>query len=207
MDEKRNLRASKLAQRDALDGETRARKSGNVCAKVAALAAEALDRTAATEREGRKPRVAVYAAMRSEVDLQPFVETVYARGWIPCFPCMVRDEPHAESRMAFYPVPIDRFDGARAEFLDHPLRCLPCSELAEQGYEEVDPADLDVVVVPLVAFDDAGNRLGYGGGNYDRLLPRLRADALVVGVAFDEQRTVAVPCEPHDRPLPHIVSA
>ncbi|MBX9032629.1 5-formyltetrahydrofolate cyclo-ligase [Gordonibacter massiliensis (ex Traore et al. 2017)] len=207
MDEKRNLRASKLAQRDALDGETRARKSGNVCAKVAALAAEALDRTAATEREGRKPRVAVYAAMRSEVDLQPFVETVYARGWIPCFPCMVRDEPHAESRMAFYPVPIDRFDGARAEFLDHPLRCLPCGELAEHGYEEVDPADLDVVVVPLVAFDDAGNRLGYGGGNYDRLLPRLRADALVVGVAFDEQRTAAVPCEPHDRPLPHIVSA
>ena len=44
------------------------------------------------------------------------------------------------------------------------------------------------MVVPLVAFDDAGRRLGYGGGNYDQLLPRLRADAVVIGIAFDEPK-------------------
>ena len=69
------------------------------------------------------------------------------------------------------------------------------------------PEDLDAVVVPLVAFDDDGNRLGYGGGNYDRLLPALRDDAVIAGIAFEEQRVEAVPVEPHDRPLPHIVTA
>ncbi|RDB59703.1 5-formyltetrahydrofolate cyclo-ligase [Gordonibacter sp. 28C] len=207
MDEKTNLRATKLAQRDALSKQTRARKSANVCAKVTALTVEALQRPFAATREGREPRVAVYAAMRSEVDLQLFVEDVFSRGWIPCFPCMVRDEPGAESRMALYLVPPDRYDSAREDFLNSPLRCLIRRELAEKGYEEADPSELDAVVVPLVAFDDAGNRLGYGGGNYDRLLPCLRDDALIVGVAFDEQRADAVPCEPHDRPLPHIVSA
>lgn len=109
--------------------------------------------------------------------------------------------------MAFYRVPRERLDQARTAFLDSPLRCLPCAALSDGGYEEAEPTDLDAVAVPLVAFDDAGNRLGYGGGNYDRLLPLLRDDALVVGVAFDEQRVPAVPCEPHDRPLARIVHA
>ena len=108
--------------------------------------------------------------------------------------------------MAFYRVPRERLDQARTAFLDSPLRCLPCAALSDGGYEEAEPADLDAVAVPLVAFDDAGNRLGYGGGNYDQLLPRLRADAVVIGIAFDEQRVETVPCEPHDIALPRVVS-
>ena len=234
MDEKKNMRADVLGRRDALDAETRARKSAAICRELERLVEEACapdagacgacspdgnsaeaDRLGpahgvrAYRNLGRPPCVAVYAAMRSEVDLQAFAESAFARGWDVCFPCMVRDEADGQGRgrMAFYRVPGARLDHARAAFLDHPLRCLPCAALADAGYEEAAPADLDAVAVPLVAFDDEGNRLGYGGGNYDRLLPRLRADALVVGVAFDEQRVPAVPCEPHDRPLARIVHA
>lgn len=234
MDEKKNMRADVLGRRDALDAETRARKSAAICRELERLVEEACESDAgaceacapdgnsaeadqlgpahgvrAYRNLGHPPCVAVYAAMHSEVDLQAFVEGALARGWDVCFPCMVRDEPNGQEsvRMAFYHVSGERFDHARAAFLNHPLRCLPCAELAGAGYEEASPANLDAVAVPLVAFDDKGNRLGYGGGNYDRLLPLLRPDTLVMGVAFDEQQVPAVPCEPHDRPLARIVHA
>ena len=108
--------------------------------------------------------------------------------------------------MRFYRVAREQLDAAAAGFLGAPLRCLACEALERDGFQAVDPEELDAVVVPLVAFDDAGRRLGYGGGNYDQLLPRLRADATVVGIAFDEQRVETVPCEPHDIALPRVVS-
>ena len=108
--------------------------------------------------------------------------------------------------MRFYRVAREQLDAAAAGFLGAPLRCLACEALERDGFQAVDPEELDAVVVPLVAFDDAGRRLGYGGGNYDQLLPRLRADAAVVGIAFDEQRVKTVPCEPHDIALPRVVS-
>ena len=64
-----------------------------------------------------------------------------------------------------------------------------------------------MVVVPLVAFDRTGARLGYGGGCYDRYLPILSLACQIVGIAFDEQRVDHVPTDAHDLPLPNIVSA
>ena len=52
------------------------------------------------------------------------------------------------------------------------------------GGDVLDPAALDAVVTPGVAFDRTGRRIGYGGGFYDRLLRNTRADALRVGVGF-----------------------
>ncbi|MFR9006770.1 MAG: 5-formyltetrahydrofolate cyclo-ligase [Collinsella aerofaciens] len=66
---------------------------------------------------------------------------------------------------------------------------------------------LDMIIVPLVAFDQTGARLGYGGGCYDRYLPTLSATCQIIGIAFDEQRVNHVPTNAHDLPLPHIISA
>ena len=107
-------------------------------------------------------------------------------------------------QMRFYRVAREQLDAAAAGFLGAPLRCLACEALERDGFQAADPEEIDAVVVPLVAFDDAGRRLGYGGGNYDQLLPRLRADAVVIGIAFDEQRVETVPCEPHDIALPRV---
>lgn len=68
----------------------------------------------------------------------------------------------------------------------------------------VDPASVDVVVTPGLAFDRAGHRLGYGGGHYDRYLARLGPDALRVGMAFAEQVVDRVPAGPEDQ-LVHLV--
>lgn len=66
----------------------------------------------------------------------------------------------------------------------------------------------DVVIVPLVAFDARGGRLGYGGGYYDRTLERLRAAGPVfaVGFAYGAQQAVSLPVEPTDQPLDAIVT-
>ena len=66
--------------------------------------------------------------------------------------------------------------------------------------------DMEAIVVPGVAFDTRGYRLGFGGGYYDALLAACGAAVLSVGVAFDEQIVARLPSEPHDRPVGLVVT-
>lgn len=77
--------------------------------------------------------------------------------------------------------------------------------LIPEGGEAVDP---DVLIVPLLAFDRHGFRLGYGGGFYDRTLEGLRArkSILAIGFAYESQEMDEVPIEPTDQPLDLIVT-
>lgn len=65
-------------------------------------------------------------------------------------------------------------------------------------------ADCSLVVVPALAVDRAGNRLGRGGGSYDRALRRTRG--LVVALLHDGESVVALPAEPHDAPVDALVT-
>ncbi len=64
------------------------------------------------------------------------------------------------------------------------------------GNDTVDPSEIELIVVPAVAYDRKGNRLGRGKGFYDRLLKTTRATK--IGVGYDFQLVDEVPCEPHD---------
>jgi 5-formyltetrahydrofolate cyclo-ligase len=66
----------------------------------------------------------------------------------------------------------------------------------------------DILLVPLMAFDVHGRRLGYGGGFYDRTLARLRAlkPVIAVGLAYDEQRIDAVPHLDYDQKLDWVLT-
>jgi 5-formyltetrahydrofolate cyclo-ligase len=66
----------------------------------------------------------------------------------------------------------------------------------------------DVVLVPLLAFDAQGYRLGYGGGFYDRTLAELRAKKpiVAVGVAYDELKVDAVPHLDYDQPIDWVLT-
>ena len=68
--------------------------------------------------------------------------------------------------------------------------------LIEPG--DIDPTLLDVVVVPGLAFTSGGDRLGQGGGHFDRFLTSLRGDCLRIGVAFHEQLVAELPTAEHD---------
>ncbi|WP_448203376.1 5-formyltetrahydrofolate cyclo-ligase [Azospirillum sp. sgz302134] len=75
----------------------------------------------------------------------------------------------------------------------------------DAGQPEVVPS---VLLVPMLAFDRRGHRLGYGAGYYDRTLDALRAirPVLAVGVAFAAQEVDAVPCADHDERLDWIIT-
>lgn len=96
-----------------------------------------------------------------------------------------------------------------APFVENPLAIFdPEPETAaDLRFPVIPPADFDLLVVPLVAFDEAGTRLGYGGGNYDRYLPLLSTRRRIIGVAFEEQRLEFIPRESHDLPIERIISA
>lgn len=66
----------------------------------------------------------------------------------------------------------------------------------------------DMLFVPLLAFDRAGNRLGYGGGFYDRTLARLRTmqKIIAVGVAYCAQEVPEVPSDSHDQKLDYVLT-
>ena len=66
----------------------------------------------------------------------------------------------------------------------------------------------DLVIVPVLAFDRTGGRLGQGGGHFDRTLGMLRAagEVLVVGLAFAGQEVESLPLEPHDQRLDAILT-
>lgn len=73
--------------------------------------------------------------------------------------------------------------------------------------DEPDPATVDVVLVPGLAFTPTGDRLGQGGGWYDRFLSRRRPGTVTIGIGFREQLVDVLPSEPHDVRLDHIVTA
>lgn len=70
----------------------------------------------------------------------------------------------------------------------------------------VDPASIDLVLVPGLAFDVRGARLGYGQGHFDRLLPGLPLRAPRVGVAHDAWVVERLPAEAHDVPMTHLLT-
>lgn len=151
--------------------------------------------------------VAVYAAMGSEVDPAAFAAAAAARDWRVAYPCMLSatDAMACGQRMCMRAVSAG--DASEAPFIAHPTRAFAATDIDSSRFPTVPAVALDMIIVPLVAFDRTGARLGYGGGCYDRYLPMLSPACQIIGIAFDEQRVDHVPTDAHDLPLPNIVSA
>lgn len=197
--DKAELRRAVIAQRDALDLDLRAAKSADICARLVELLGR-LDAAA--------PRiVAVYAAMGSEVNPAAFAAAAAKRDWRVAYPCMLSaaEATACGQRMCMRAVAVD--DASAAPFIAHPTRAFAATDIDSNRFPIVSAKALDMIVVPLVAFDQTGARLGYGGGCYDRYLPTLSATCQIIGIAFDEQRVDHIPTDAHDMPLPNIISA
>lgn len=179
---KRSLRARILLARDALPALTRERYAAAI---VAALCAREDFRLART--------VLLSLAFRSEWETRPLLRTALASGKRVAAPRV-----NAASRMleAYAISDPERDLGPGFRGIAEPLPHCPALALDA----------IDWVLVPGVAFDTRGRRLGYGGGYYDRLLPLLRDDAHRVAGAFDLQVVDRVPIAPHDRPLDAIMT-
>lgn len=78
--------------------------------------------------------------------------------------------------------------------------------IPEPAGEPCDPAAADIIVVPGVAFDHCGRRIGYGKGFYDRSLHRLEGSGRLVGFCYDFQLVQEIAGEPHDVTMDFIVT-
>lgn len=74
----------------------------------------------------------------------------------------------------------------------------PKKELRDVAAKRLQPEDLDLIMVPGVAFDRNGGRTGHGKGYYDKLLEHARSDTPLVALAFECQLFPEIPCEHHD---------
>lgn len=82
----------------------------------------------------------------------------------------------------------------------------PKAELRTVASKRLQPEDLDLVMVPGVAFDRNGGRTGHGKGYYDKLLQHARADAPLIALAFECQMFEKIPAEDHDIYMDKVVT-
>ncbi len=175
---KRALRARARALRDALAPEERERAGAAVAARLLALPELSPART-----------VLVFSSFGSEVPTGPIVQGLAGEGRRVALP---RVEGRAMEARTFRP--------------GDPLRRAPFGALEPVDGEVLTPEELDAVVVPGLAFDRRGYRVGYGGGHFDRLLGATRPEALRVGICFAAQLVDEVPAGPGDVPVDVIVT-
>lgn len=170
--EKSRLRSERLAERDRIAADLRIEKSLALCDHgSAALAIEP------------GTIVSGFSPIRSEADIRPLMADLKRRGARLCLPVIVDKQTIIFREL------------------------VPGAELVPMGFgtfgpgpeaEELDP---DLMLVPLSAFDVQGQRIGYGGGYYDRAIDRLHKKGLfpqLIGIAFDCQEVASVPVEQHD---------
>jgi len=125
--------------------------------------------------------VGLYSPVRGEVDTSLLCRTLQETGRSPVFPRVVGE--HLE---------FVRITGTDA------LTRGSFGVLEPEGEDRVDMRGIDLLVVPGVAFDRRGHRLGYGKGYYDRALQEDDSRPLLAGLAFAFQLVERLPAQPHD---------
>jgi 5-formyltetrahydrofolate cyclo-ligase len=171
---KAELRREALARRDALPPAERAQAAEAIAARAFPLAIDA------------GMIVSGFMPMKSEINPLPLMRELAAAGARLALPVVAgRGKPLI----------------MRAWGIGEPLGA------GVWGIREPPPSAAviapDILLVPLLAFDRAGHRIGYGAGYYDMTIAALRARqaVLAVGLAFAAQEIAAVPATPHDAPL------
>ena len=106
-------------------------------------------------------------------------------------------------------VVLPRVKGEDMEFYDYDAEAMAVGAFGisePQGEVPVAAEEIDLMIVPGVAFTRAGDRLGRGKGYYDRYLSREGFRAYCVGVCYEHQLLAELPVEPHDRRMDEVVS-
>ncbi len=182
-EQKRRLRHEMSERRRMCAPLARSRAASALATKIAEFAG--LERAAV---------VAGYVPIRGEIDPRPALTTLSAKGAVLVWPRVGTTKP----RLGFFRVQND------AEWTHGPFGILePKPECAA-----VPIAAIDAFVVPGLAFDAHGYRLGWGGGFYDELIPQIpvRAKVVLVGVAHDFQLVRRCPREPFDAAVDWVIT-
>ncbi len=178
---KATLRGTFLARRAALSASTRSAAAAMLSRHVS----QAVSAAGAA-------RIAAYVPVGTEPGSLSCLDELRAGGievWLP----VLRDDLELDWV---------RFEGVSALLpAAHGLLQPTGPRMAVETISQV-----DLVIVPALAVDAVGNRLGRGGGSYDRTLARVAGHVPVVALLHDGERVPALPYEAHDRPVTHAVT-
>lgn len=137
--------------------------------------------------------VLVYLDFRGEVESEPIISWGLAAGKTICAPVTVVEERRL--------IPVKMTSPTDVAIGAYNIR----EPILREDFV-VNVEEIDAVVLPGVGFDRQGGRLGYGGGYYDRFLPRLRPGVPKIAVAYEVQVLPETPREPHDCVLTALVT-
>lgn len=180
---KKELRKKVQELRDSIDPGQRGLFSKKVAANLWSVPEFATAET-----------VLFFISFRSEVDTMPMIRRALEEEKSVCVPCTdAGNKAMVASRI------ID-LDG------DLELGNYDILEPKEECLRPVPADSIDVVLMPGVAFDLTGGRLGYGGGYYDRFLEKCSPRCMLIAVAFEVQIIEHVPCADHDARIHKIVT-
>lgn len=180
---KKQLRKDILAERMALRKEEVASKSQSIC-----------DRLVAMPEFHKAETVMFFIDFRNEVATGQAIKSALEMGKRVVVPIT-----HVKERLL-----------TPSQILDYPgdlqVGTYDIMEPRPDRVRPVPPGEIDFVAVPGVAFDLKGNRLGYGGGFYDRFLGTVKQGATMVALAFEMQIRAEVYPEPHDFPMKAVLT-
>lgn len=180
--EKKRLRRFYLAQRRSLPPAVIAQQSTAIAQNVSRFVSLSEAKT-----------IMCYAAMRDEVQTKDICTMILEAGKQLCIPYI-------------YDLQAGLMDAVYVRnFSDLTIEAYGILSVKAEVREVVAPETIDAIILPGVAFDRTGNRLGMGAGFYDRFL-RLAPQALTVGLAFSCQIAAALPCLPHDDPVEYVIT-
>lgn len=182
MKDKSRIRQDVLRKRDSLDPDTRRAKDSLIKENLFSL-----------KEFLRAPILFFFASFRSEVSTLPQIAEALNRGKRVVLPSV--DPLNKELRL---------YEIKGLSELSTGYMGIPEPAVAEERERDIN--DVTLVIMPGAAFDSKGNRLGYGGGYYDRLLTRLRRRIPLVALAYEEQLLDSLPAEPHDIKVHMIVT-
>lgn len=174
-DERRELRKSRIAARQALTPEDRAVKSAQI-----------VDRICESDEYKNAKNILAYSAIRGEVSLDALKERAEADGKTLAYPLVIS----AKEMIALVPRSEDDWTEGF-----HGIR-----EPKKESCSEIKPEDFDLIVCPCTAFDESLGRMGMGAGYYDRFLTECK-DAHIVAVAFECQKADSVMRQEWDIPM------
>jgi 5-formyltetrahydrofolate cyclo-ligase len=175
---KRALRRAVLAERDAVSEDDRSGRSEAIADRFLEL----------PETAGAETLMAFWS-FGSEVDTGPLIARLRSEGKTVALPRIEDGDV----------VPVVAAPGA-------PMRVTSFGAMEPAEGRTLDVADLDLVVVPGVAFDRSCGRVGYGGGYYDRLLGKRRKGVAAIAIAFAMQIVDRVPSGAIDRRIDGVVT-
>lgn len=134
-------------------------------------------------------KIALYYSINNELDCLPLLEKLRANGHEICLPVI----EHKNSPMVF------RLWQKDEKLIEGEYNI----KVPNENSPNIEPG---VIIMPLVAYDENGNRLGYGKGYYDRTIAKMKNKPLLIGYAYEMQKVKNIASESHDVPLDYLVS-